>query len=171
MLPIFEHNNLDILSLACLTGIVPQVFRNPSECTLRHGAELLGIARWVAQTGDLEQARALMARAVDAGMSDALTFRTLWEIAALDRKRGDDERAVAGWRDLTQCRNAFRVRALEELAKHYEHRVKDVAQALEHTRAALAHADSVELRRREQRLLAKLERSNKTSRRSTAVGS
>lgn len=170
MLPVFEHNNLDILTLACLTGIVPQVFRNPAQCTLRHGAELLGIAHWVAQTGDPAQARALMARAVDAGMSDDLTFRTLWEIAALDRKQGDEERAVAGWRDLAHCRNAFRIRALEELAKYYEHRVKDLTQALEHTRVALIHEDSLELRRREQRLLGKLERSGKPSRRSTAAG-
>ncbi len=170
MMPIFEHNNLDILSLACLTGIVPQVFRNPAECTLRHGAELLGIARWVAQTGDPAEARALMVRAVDAGMSDDLTFRALWEIAAHDRKQGDHERALAGWRDLAQCRNAYRVRALEELAKHYEHRAKDLAQALEHVRTALTHEDSLELRRREQRLLSKLARPPKVTRRSTATG-
>jgi hypothetical protein len=146
------------------------VFRNPAESKLRHGAELLGIARWVAQTGDPVEARALMARAVDAGMSDDLTFRTLWEIAALDRKQGDDERAVAQWRDLAECHNAYRVRALEELAKYYEHRAKDIAQALEHTRAALAYQESVELRRREERLVGKMSRAAKV-RRSTAAGS
>jgi hypothetical protein len=147
------------------------VFRNPAECILRHGAELLGIARWVAQTGDPAQARALMVRAIDAGMSDDLTFRALWEIAAHDRKQGDHERAVAAWCDLAQCRNSYRVRALEELAKHCEHRAKDLVQALEHVRAALAHEDSLELRRREQRLISKLARPAKGTRRSTAAGS
>ncbi|MEI9814510.1 MAG: ribonuclease H-like domain-containing protein [Acidobacteriota bacterium] len=113
--PVFEHNALDILSLACLTGIVPHAFRNPSQTALQHGAELLGVARWVAQTGDPAEARTLLMRAVDAGLPDDLTFRTLWEVAMLDRKQGDNERSLAGWRDLAECRNAYRLRALEEL--------------------------------------------------------
>jgi hypothetical protein len=44
------------------------------------------------------------------------------------------------------------VRALEELAKHYEHRGKNYSLALEMTRAALGHEDTTELRRREDRL-------------------
>ena len=53
--------------------------------------------------------------------------------------------------------NAFRVRALEELAKHYEHREKNYARALELTCAALNDDASPELRRREERLRRRVE--------------
>jgi hypothetical protein len=102
-------------------------------------------------------------RAIQAGMPDELTFRTLWDLAALERKLGAEEQAVAMWTDLAAVRNAFRIPALEELAKHYEHRQKDLGLALETTRAALAfidvnHEDSPALRRREQRLAGRIAR-------------
>ena len=49
LVPIFHHNVMDIVSLACLTAIVPFAFRSPEETALRHGADLIGLARWLAQ--------------------------------------------------------------------------------------------------------------------------
>jgi uncharacterized protein len=157
MLGVFHHNATDILTLACLTGIVPLAFKDPENLPFRHGSEIAGIARWLREAGDLEQARALFRRAITAGMRDELMFRTLWDLAALERKLGADDQAVAIWNDLAAARNSFRVPALEELAKHYEHRQKDLARALETTRTALGYLDvnqedSPALRRREQRL-------------------
>ena len=76
----------------------------------------------------------------------------LWDVAQLERKLGAEEAALAVWSDLGAARNPFRVRALEELAKHYEHRAKNFSLALEITRQALEHEDTPELRRREVRL-------------------
>ncbi len=152
--PVFVHNALDILSLACLTGIVPHAFKDHSG--LRHGAEIVGMARWLLKTGDPAEARAVLARAVDAGLPDALMFRTLWEIAALDRKLGAEEQALAAWNELATARNPYRVKALGELAKHEEHRAKNPERALEWVRAALAIEDTPELRHREHRLQKKV---------------
>jgi uncharacterized protein YprB with RNaseH-like and TPR domain len=154
--PVFEHNALDILSLACLTGIVPPAFKDSG--VLQHGSEIVGMARWLLRTGEASEARALFARAVDAGLPDVLLFRTLWEIAALDRKLGAEEQAVAAWTELATARNPYRVKALEELAKYEEHRGKNAARALDWTRAALQHEDTPELRHREQRLAKKVGR-------------
>lgn len=155
---VFEHNALDILSLACLMGIVPQAFRKGG--APKHGSEMLGVARWVLKTGNEEEARTLMQRAVAAGLPDRLLFRTLWDIAALDRKLGAEEQALAAWMDLAGCKNPFRVRALEELAKSEEHRGKNPAKALEFVRAALEWEDTPELRRREERLLRRVGRAS-----------
>jgi len=158
LLPVFHHNATDILTLACLTGIVPLAFKDPENLPFRHGSEIAGIARWLRQAGDQEQARRLFRKAIDSGLPDDLLFRTLWDLAALERKLGAEEQAVAIWNDLAAARNPFRIAAFEELAKHYEHRKKDLARALDTTRAALAHIDvnhedSPALRRREQRLV------------------
>lgn len=154
LLPVFHHNALDILSLACLTGIVPLAFKDPENLPFKHGAEIAGIARWLRQAGEWEQSRALFRRAIEAGLpDDNLLFHTLWDLAALERKLGADQQAIVVWEDLAAVRNPFRIPALEELAKHYEHRQKDPARALETTRTALAYEDTPALRRREQRLV------------------
>ena len=163
MLPVFHHNAFDIVTLACLTGIVPYAFKDAHSDTgpFQHGAEIAGIARWLREAGELEQARTLFRRAIDKGLPDALLFRILWDLAQLERKLGAEEAALAVWSDLSAARNPFRVRALEELAKHYEHRAKNFSLALEMTRAALALEDSTELRHREVRLARRC-RSGKT---------
>jgi hypothetical protein len=72
----------------------------------------------------------------------------------VERKLG--RAPLATWMDLAGCRNPFRVKALEELAKHFEHREKDYARAMEITREALQHEDTLVLRKREERLSRRL---------------
>ena len=156
LLPVFHHNAIDILTLACLTGIVPYAFKDPAGAPLRNGAEMAGLGRWLREAGETQQARTLFRRAIDAGLPDQILFRTLWDVAALERKLGCGEAALEIWSDLAAAKNPFRPRALEELAKHYEHREKNHAMALEMTRTALALEDSPALRKREQRLLRRL---------------
>lgn len=152
LIPVFQHNATDILSLACLTAIVPLAFNDPSKAPLQHGAEMAALGRWLREAGELDQACALFRRAIDSGLRDDLVFRTLWDLAALERKREQSDAALKIWNDLAGSRNPFQVKAHEELAKHYEHEAKDYARALELTRAALHLEDSDELRKREQRL-------------------
>jgi uncharacterized protein YprB with RNaseH-like and TPR domain len=156
LLPVFDHNAIDILSLACLTAIVPAVFQDPAGANLRHGSEMTGLARWLHTAGDLEGARTLMRKAIEvktgAPLPDALLFHALWDLAQLERKLDARDAALQIWEDLASGSSPFRVRAIEELAKHYEHRAKDRNRALEWTRAARALEDSPELARREARL-------------------
>jgi uncharacterized protein YprB with RNaseH-like and TPR domain len=152
VVPIFHHNAIDILSLACLTGIVPFAFRSPGEAPLVHGADLVGLSRWFVSSGGREQALELMRRAVEMGLPDDLLFRTLWDRALLEKRLGRLAEALQVFEELASGRNPYRAAALEELAKHYEHRERDYARALELVRQAIAVADSVELRQREARL-------------------
>ncbi len=158
VVPIFHHNAIDILTLACLTAIVPLAFRSPETAALRHGADYIGLARWLEQADRCEESLRLYRRAVEMGLPDDLLFRTQWDIGAIERRQGRHEAALAVVSELAASRNPFRVRALEQLAKHYEHREKNYAMALEMTLQALAFEDTPEIRRREQRLRERLER-------------
>src|ERR1017187_7255932 len=150
--PILHHNSMDILTLACLTGIVPWAFRSPEQARFTHGAEMVGLGRWLRKAEQHERALDLFRRAVDAGLRDELLFRTLWDIAALERKCGREDASLAVLTELAGSRNGFRVTALEELAKYYEHREKNYPKALEMTRTALGFEDTPALRKREGRL-------------------
>lgn len=152
LLPVFHHNAVDILSLACLTAIVPRAFHHPDKAEFAHAAEMVGLARWWRQAEQYENALALFQKAIARNLSDDLLFRTLWDIAALEKKLGRDDAAVPVLTDLAACRNPWRAAAYVELAKYYERREKNYALALEMTRSALELEPSDSLQRRAERL-------------------
>ncbi len=167
LLPVFEHNAIDILTLACLTGIVPEAFHDPARQKLRHASEMTGLAGWLRAAGDPEGARALLRRAIStqggAHLPEELLFRAMWDLGQLERKLDAREAALEIWEQLAVPSSPFRVRAIEELAKHYEHRAKDRQKALEWTLAARAIEDSPELARRELRLSRKPQKKTRRS--------
>jgi len=152
LLPVFHHNVLDIVSLACLTGLIPEAFRDPENMRARHGSDLLGMARWLTMSDRMEEALRMTRRAVEMGLPDHLLFRALYDAGAIEKKLGLQDAAVATFTDLTSSRNPYRAKAYEELAKHYEHKERNYAMALECTRAARRLEDSEALEARQRRL-------------------
>jgi uncharacterized protein YprB with RNaseH-like and TPR domain len=152
IVPILHHNAIDILTLACLTAIVPRAFQSPEDAPLTHGAEMVGLARWLCRCEQFDKALRLFRRALDKGLRDELMFRTMWDVARLEKKLGREDAALAVYSDLASGRNAFRLPALEELAKHYEHKERNYGMALEFTLTALTHSESDALRHRKERL-------------------
>ncbi len=152
LVPIFHHNAMDIVSLACLTAIVPAAFGSPDSTAFRHGADLIGLARWLRDAGRDEESLALYRRAVDLGLPDHLLFRTLADIGGIEKRLGRAAAALEIFTDLAASPNPFRGFAFEELAKYYEHRERSYTLALEMTRNARELEDSPELLLREDRL-------------------
>ncbi len=171
--PIFHHNVLDIVSLACLTGVIPEAFRDPGSVRARHGMDLLGLARWLQVSGRHTEAHGLLRRAVEMGLPDQHLFATLFAAGLIEKKQGLMDAALATFTDLSLSPNPFRVRAYEELARHYEHRERSFSMALECVRAARQIEDSEALRKRQERLQGKsagLSRGAKGSRRGSGTG-
>ena len=100
----------------------------------------------------LEEAVNLMRRAIAMGLPDAHLFRTLFEAGAMEKKLGLEHAALATFTDLSLSPNPYRVKAYEELAKHYEHRERNFTMALECVRAARCAEDSQALATRQARL-------------------
>jgi uncharacterized protein len=162
LVPVFHHNAVDILTLACLTAIVPWAFRSSAlpdhmeGAPLRRGPECLGVARWFLKTGNVDQALGLMRRAIELGLPDALLFRALWDLACEEKRRDATREALSLFTDLATSPNPYQGKALEELAKHYEHREREYELALDMARQALALEPSEALLRRTGRLERKL---------------
>lgn len=156
MVGIFEHNAFDILTLACLTGVIPQAFHAPLEVPLHRGAEMVGLARWLRAAGRTDEALVLLRRALDKGLPDSLVWRTTWDCALLEKKRGNEAGAVALFTELTTARNPHQANAFEELAKYFEHTEKNYALALDMAEEAGRLAPSPELARRRERLQSRM---------------
>ena len=152
LMPIFHHNAVDILTLACLTAIVPRAFHSPEQAQFSHAAEMVGLARWWRQADQHETALVLFRQALDRELPDELLFRTMWDVAALEKKLGREHAALPMLTDLASARNPWRAAAFIELAKYYEHRERNYAMALEMARNAFDLDASEALRRRITRL-------------------
>ena len=161
VVPVLHHNAIDILTLACLTAIVPAAFRTKDPATLarigvKRGEDLAGIARWLLTAGEYEPALAMFRNAVEIGLPEALLFRILWDIAMLEKKLNRRHLALHAFTELAACRNDYRVPALEELAKFYEHQERNYVLALDFTEQALSHRITEELNQRRMRLQRRL---------------
>lgn len=161
LVPIFHHNAMDILTLACLTAIVPAAFRTTDSESLarvgvRRGEDLASIARWLMAAEEYEHALELVKRAIDVGLPDSLLFRALWDTALLEKRLGRPAAALHVFTELATCRNEYRVCALEEIAKHYEHEERNYALALGFTNQALEFQPSSALTQRRMRLQRRL---------------
>jgi uncharacterized protein YprB with RNaseH-like and TPR domain len=130
--PVFYHNRMDILTLACLTSIVLGAVGDPSSATssapFSDAMDLYGLAGWLARLGRPGAALEVYARALSGNAEVA--GRSRWAMAAIHKRNGDYGRAVPLWQEL--CTPD----ALVELAKYYEHRARDYRAALSAARAA-----------------------------------
>ncbi len=153
---VFHHNVLDIVSLACINSVLLSVLAAPDRASLRHGQDIRGLARWLNKLGKEGQALALYRTAIRSGLPRRDLFAALWETAQIERRAGRHDEQVQLLRDLARVSAMHRAAAFVELAKHYEHRLKDYSLALKMTRNAQRHAPSEELCHRERRILRKL---------------
>ena len=126
---VLEHNCLDLLSLAGLTGRLLELLAGgPS--TTRNGREALALGRMYRRSGMNNRAHEAFVRALElsAGWSDVRTA-ALHELALSDRhaRRYDD--AAVRWQalvDSPNCPASVRRTAAEALAIHHEHRMRDL---------------------------------------------
>src|SRR5207247_1854702 len=131
------------------------VAEGPDACLA--GSEQLGLGRLYEAAGDLpraEQAFALAAASDDA----ELAAEALMRLAVLLRRGGRYHDAAAAWTGLlTLCARdrslqSFEQRAVEALAIHHEHRVRDLDTARRYAEALRVEASGRALSEAERRL-------------------
>jgi hypothetical protein len=165
LVPVFEHNRLDLLSLALLTARAADlVARGPAAAA--DAGECLGLGRLLARAGRLDEAAACDARAARdwPTAQPAVRGEALARLARRLRRTGRYLEAAEAWGALlalgleaeTTAREAARA-----LAVHHEHRSKDLeaarAFAVRAARAAASDAHRSDARHRLARIDRKLD--------------
>jgi uncharacterized protein YprB with RNaseH-like and TPR domain len=139
---VFEHNRLDIVSLAMLTARAAQLLEEGASAA-GTAREAFGLGRLYERAGLVEEALRAFTRAAEESATNnvrsnasAVRVEGLRAAAILLRRLRRYEEAAAMWRDLlaaTRCPPAYAAEASEALAVHHEHRVRDL-----HTARAFA---------------------------------
>ena len=137
LLGVVEHNLQDVISMAALVGLY-----GSNDATDLAAEDLVGVARTLKRAGSLDRAFDVANAARDRGAGlEALRAR-----AAIARARGDRDRALADLETLLAEVDCPSARL--DLAKLYEHHVKDAARALDLVGQGVAEpAPAVEKRR------------------------
>jgi uncharacterized protein YprB with RNaseH-like and TPR domain len=140
---VFRHNVLDILSMAGLLGHVAEIARAGERAEAAH--ELLALGRCFEEADDCERALACYTAAAQrptpahALLERALAREARLRAAALLKRGRRSVDAVAHWHAVLAMEDDGRahLRALVELAKHYEHAAREHILARDYTLRAL----------------------------------
>ncbi len=138
LLGVVEHNAWDVVAMAALVGL----YGEPLEGTQLDARDLVGVARTMKRAGAGDEAWSAIEVAVANGAGDD-SLRARAEIA---KARGDRARALADFETLASAVDDAKVRL--ELAKLYEHFVRDPARALTVVERGTGEGDAALAKRR-----------------------
>jgi hypothetical protein len=133
---VVEHNAWDVVSMAALVGLYGEPF------DLMHGEDLVGFAKTMMRAGALAVAERAADRALELGARSALKVR-----GDVHKARGDRARALQDFESLADGLDDPALRL--ELAKLYEHFVKDPGRALAILDQGTGEAEPAAAKRRE----------------------
>ena len=163
---VFEHNRLDLLSLALVTARAAQLLDEgaPGARTAR---EALGMGRLYERGGMMPEAKSCFARAAEFEEDDEeLIAEALRAYAIVSRRLRQYDDAAAAWRrvlGLPVCPRPIAREASEALAVHLEHRRRDLMSARDFAVRLLRVDESVTRRQAAEYRLARLDRKLESS--------
>lgn len=156
--PVIEHNANDLVALAALLATLGE--RWDDALPAHEPEDHLGIARIALRNGDLDRATRFATAAAEGGASADVRVDALLVATSAARARERHDEVLRLLRDaLDAAPDESRRAALHlALAKHLEHRARDVRAALEHAERTAAVEGSEACARRVARLARKRER-------------
>ncbi|HHU61829.1 MAG TPA: hypothetical protein GXZ55_07725 [Natronincola sp.] len=138
---VLDHNVIDILSMATLSHRLATTAKlKPEECVCPWEAEAL--AKQAFSTRDYSLSLAYYTAARNHSQNGEQYSRILHSTALIHKRMGQLDDACLLWKKLLEV-NENDLLAHEELAKYYEHRLKDLNSAQRVTKHALAIAWSL----------------------------
>ncbi|HWQ83237.1 MAG TPA: ribonuclease H-like domain-containing protein [Anaerolineales bacterium] len=139
---VFYHNKIDVVSMAALLNCIASLLADPSGASLPDQSDLLAIAKFYDALGDAQAAAGLYHECLQRSLSETQQVEAMLRLAQIRKRAGEDAAAIALWK---QAAFHWNLDAHIELAKAYEHRLREPRSALEWTQAAIQlvnHSDS-----------------------------
>lgn len=139
LLPILAHNAYDVLSMVALATWMARFLRDPfGESGARHGLEYQALGHLYEQQGDHPAAVAAYRAALLLALPQEAREQTWKRLSSLLKRDGAWSEAVEIWESLVERPGDHPLYAYVELAKYYEHRIRDLERAESLVRRAIA---------------------------------
>jgi len=133
---VVRHNQMDLRGLAALFGKVNALLCAQGQAEDIEALDLFGLSRFLHRRGERERAHSACAEAIGMGLPAEFWSQARLEFAGHAKRHGDHQQAAELWHEIAGDPQEG-ARACEQLAIHYERRVKDLQRALEYARLAL----------------------------------
>lgn len=137
---VFYHNAMDVISLAALMEHMSAVLDDPEGLGSEHGVDLIALAKLYEDLGNQSAAARLYVHGLEhadartAQMPRTAMLQGLQRLAAMHKRQGDWPAAIELWEQAAQHLD---LEAHVELAKCYEHALRDCPTATRWTQAAI----------------------------------
>jgi uncharacterized protein YprB with RNaseH-like and TPR domain len=139
---VFYHNAMDVVAMAALLAHMNDMLQNPYEGKVQHGLDFVALGKLFEDLGHWDEAARLFERGLESQLDEADFGLAVKRLSILQKKRGDMGEAIRLWEAAAERGHLY---AFIELAKHYEHKKRDVKSALKWTKSAMKCAEQVDL--------------------------
>jgi uncharacterized protein len=139
---VFYHNAMDVLALAAMLNHVNDLLESALDLQPIEPLELLGVARLYEDLGRVEEACQAYHTCLEASLPAEQFWDALQRLSFLHKRRDEYKEAVDYWKIAAGGKQLY---AFVELAKYYEHQLKNYSEALHWTQSALEHVTSSSL--------------------------
>jgi len=145
---VFYHNAMDVVAMAALLTHMNDMIETPYEGRVQHGLDFIALGKLLEDLGHAGEAARLYERGLELGLGESDFGTAVRRLSSLQKRRGDIGQAVLLWRKAAKRGHVY---AHIELAKFYEHRERDVKNALKWTASARREAERAGLTEYERR--------------------
>ena len=136
--PVISHNQLDVLSLAFIAQIILAAVEEPEQAQFAYGLDWFGLGTLFEKHREMEEATRCFERAMELDLPEEARPKCMRQLSLTHKRKGDWDSAVTIWNEETDVDDeAHNLFALEELAKYYEHRTRDLDGARDACRRAI----------------------------------
>jgi len=138
---VFYHNAMDVVAMAALLSHVSELLADPYSGRVEHGLDFVALGKLYEDLGHWDEAARLFERGLEIGLTESDFGVAVKRLSILQKKRGDVSRALKLWEEAAQKGHIY---AHIELAKYYEHKLRNAKTAIQWAKSArmeVEHAD------------------------------
>ena len=139
---VFYHNAMDVVAMAALLGHVSELLADPYNGRVEHGLDFIALGKLYEDLGHWDEAARLFERGLEIGLEETDFGVAVKRISALQKKRGDLNQAVRLWEEAAAKGHIY---AHIELAKYYEHKLRDVTASIQWAASARLEVEKADL--------------------------
>lgn len=139
---VFYHNAMDVVAMAALLGHVSELLENPYNGHVQHALDFIALAKLFEDLNLWDEAARLYEHGLEVGVAESDFPVAVKRLSILQKKRGDLNQAVKLWEEAAKKNHIY---AHVELAKYYEHKMRDAKTGLQWANSAKREIEKADL--------------------------
>jgi uncharacterized protein YprB with RNaseH-like and TPR domain len=147
---VFYHNAMDVVAMAALLAHVSELLADPYNGRVEHGLDFIALGKLFEDLGHWDEAARLFERGLELGsstgsgqsMTESDFSVAVKRLSILQKKRGDVNEALRLWEEAAGKGHIY---AHIEMAKYYEHKLRDVKTSIQWARSARREVERADL--------------------------